>query len=133
MTETKMGYRGSKSILKYTTTILFKLTACSLGLLGGRFIKVVKEQRVDGSIFKSTLRVIRSLRCTLMGNERNSHIQSLSKQLNKPLSFFARGTNSPKKLRQLSKYPFRLIKSDNSQSLITLFKKKALALLFHAG
>lgn len=57
-----MDNRGSKSVLKNT----------------------VKEQRVDGSwlliMFKT---LIRSLRCTLMGFERNYQIKILSKQLTK--------------------------------------------------
>ena len=44
MSENKMGYRGSKSILESN---------------------IVKEQRVDGSWFVA--KIARSLRCTLMG------------------------------------------------------------------
>ena len=58
MTETEMGYRGSKSANK-----------------------AVKEQRVDGSWFLA--QKARSLRYTLMGFERNYQIKVLSKQLNK--------------------------------------------------
>jgi len=58
-----MEYRGSKSVFIANT---------------------VKEQRVDGSWLLIKLAVlIRSLRCTLMGFERNSQIKILSKQLNK--------------------------------------------------
>jgi hypothetical protein len=53
-----MGYRGSKS--------------ANLA---------VKEQRVDGSWFVA--KIARSLRCTLMGFERNYRIKFPSKQLNK--------------------------------------------------
>jgi len=55
-----MEYRGSKSIF---------------------IANIVKEQRVDGSWLLSKLVVlIRSLRCTLMGFERNYQIKILSKQ-----------------------------------------------------
>nr|YP_010697754.1 hypothetical protein P1R16_mgp42 [Porodaedalea niemelaei]YP_010697805.1 hypothetical protein P1S03_mgp40 [Porodaedalea chrysoloma]WCF76650.1 hypothetical protein [Porodaedalea niemelaei]WCF76721.1 LAGLIDADG homing endonuclease [Porodaedalea mongolica]WCF76766.1 hypothetical protein [Porodaedalea chrysoloma] len=57
MIENEMGYRGSKSALA-----------------------AVKEQRVDGSWLLAL--PIRSLRCTLMGFERNYQIKVLSKQLN---------------------------------------------------
>jgi hypothetical protein len=57
-----MDHRGSKSVL----------------------INTVKEQRVDGSwlliMFKT---LFRSLRCTLMGFERNYQVKYPSKQLNK--------------------------------------------------
>ena len=62
MSENEMGYRGSKSALA-----------------------AVKEQRVDGS-WLLTL-PIRSLRCTLMGFERNYQIKVLSKQLNQKFFF----------------------------------------------
>jgi hypothetical protein len=55
--ENKMEYRGSKSVFNNT----------------------VKEQRVDGSWFLA--KIARSLRCTLMGFERNYQIKILSKQL----------------------------------------------------
>lgn len=58
MIENEMGNRGSKSVLG-----------------------PVKEQRVDGSWFLTL--TVRSLRCTLMGFERNYQIKVLSKQLNK--------------------------------------------------
>src|SRR5215469_3560739 len=57
MIENEMGYRGSKSALA-----------------------AVKEQRVDGSWLLTP--IIRSLRYTLMGFERNYQIKVLSKQLN---------------------------------------------------
>jgi hypothetical protein len=68
--ETEMGYRGSKSVLVFST---------------------VKEQRVDGSwgLIKNNSSAIsnnKSLRCTLTGFERNYQIKLLSNQLNK-LSF----------------------------------------------
>jgi len=63
MSENEMGYRGSKSEIKNP-----QLNEIS-----------VKEQRVDGSYFRSNLK----LRCTLMGFERNYQIKILSKQLNK--------------------------------------------------
>jgi len=60
--EKKMDNRGSKSVLKNT----------------------VKEQRVDGSWLLNIVKTIfRSLRCTLMGFERNYQIKILSKQLTK--------------------------------------------------
>jgi hypothetical protein len=68
MKETEMGYRGSKSVS----------------------IDIVKEQRVDGSWFLNKLaiaKIFRSLRCTLMGFERNYQIKILSKQLNKKKFF----------------------------------------------
>ena len=57
MIENEMDYRGSKSALA-----------------------AVKEQRVDGSWLLAL--PIRSLRCTLMGFERNYQLKVLSKQLN---------------------------------------------------
>ena len=64
ISENKMGYRGSKSVL---LLLLFS---------------TVKEQRVDGSwcnyLLSNSL-----LRCTLMGFERNYQIKVLSKQFNK--------------------------------------------------
>jgi hypothetical protein len=61
MSENEMGYRGSKSELKF---------------------KSVKEQRVDGSWLLNILAVpIRSLRCTLMGFERNYQVKIPAKQL----------------------------------------------------
>jgi hypothetical protein len=65
MNENEMGNRGSKSVFESNT---------------------VKEQRVDGNWLLNKLiilKVFRSLRCILMGFERNSHIKILSKQLNK--------------------------------------------------
>jgi hypothetical protein len=57
-----MEYRGSKSVF---------------------ISNAVKEQRVDGSwLLKNLAVLIRSLRCTLMGFERNYQIKILSKQLN---------------------------------------------------
>ena len=64
MSENEMGYRGSKSDL---------------------LNKSVKEQRVDGSWLLKWPQPIRSLRCTLMGFERNYQIKVLSKQLNKKI------------------------------------------------
>jgi hypothetical protein len=62
MSENKMGYRGSKSELNFNS---------------------VKEQRVDGSWLLNKLAVpIRSLRCTLMGFERNYQVKIPTKQLN---------------------------------------------------
>ena len=61
MTESEMGYRGSKSVLLNST---------------------VKEQRVDGS-WSNYLLSSSLLRCTLMGFERNYQIKVLSKQFNK--------------------------------------------------
>ena len=67
MKETEMGYRGSKS---------------------GSLKRSVKEQRVDGSWLLNKLAVpVRSLRCTLMGFERNYQIKVLSKQLNQNFFF----------------------------------------------
>jgi hypothetical protein len=61
MIENEMGNRGSKSDLNF---------------------KSVKEQRVDGSWLLKKLAVpIRSLRCTLMGFERNYQIKNPAKQL----------------------------------------------------
>jgi len=59
--EKKMDNRGSKSVFNNT----------------------VKEQRVDGSWLFNKLNIsIKSLRCTLMGFERNYQIKILSKQFN---------------------------------------------------
>lgn len=67
MIEKEMGYRGSKSIP---------------GLRWNRKPVIVKEQRVDGSWLLNKIAVPnRSLRCTLMGFERNSQIKVLTKQL----------------------------------------------------
>ena len=65
MTETEMGYRGSKSefIIQNPQP---------------KYINSVKEQRVDGSYFGKSPK----LRYTLMGFERNYQIKILSKQLN---------------------------------------------------
>jgi len=61
MKETEMGYRGSKS---------------------GFLKRSVKEQRVDGSWLLNKLAVpVRSLRCTLMGFERNYQVKIPAKQL----------------------------------------------------
>ena len=68
MSENEMGYRGSKSVNR-----------------------IVKEQRVDGSWFLATpaqQRKARSLRCTLMGLERDYQVKIPSKQLNKNLFFY---------------------------------------------
>lgn len=61
MSESEMGYRGSKSVLLNST---------------------IKEQRVDGSWNKYLLSNL-LLRYTLMGFERNYQIKVLSKQFNK--------------------------------------------------
>ena len=63
MKETEMGNRGSKS---------------------GIF--PVKEQRVDGSWF--LLKRARSLRCTLMGFERNTQIKNPSNQINNSKNYY---------------------------------------------
>ena len=60
MNESEIGYRGSKSELKFS----------------------VKEQRVDGSYCIKAKSKIMQLRCTLMGFERNYQVKILSKQLN---------------------------------------------------
>ena len=60
MNESEIGYRGSKSELKFS----------------------VKEQRVDGSYCIKAKSKIMQLRCTLMGFERNYQIKVPSKQLN---------------------------------------------------
>ena len=63
MNESKMDYRGSKSIIFESI--------------------IVKEQRVDGSwLLNKIAAPNRSLRCTLAGFERNYQIKILSKQLN---------------------------------------------------
>ena len=62
MSENEMDYRGSKS--EY-------------------LMDSVKEQRVDGSWLLKLAVLIRSLRYTLMGFERNYQIKVLSKQFNK--------------------------------------------------
>ena len=69
MNESEMGYRGSKSVTSLTP----------IGVEGG----TVKEQRVDGSWLLKLAVIIRSLRYTLMGFERNCQIKVLSKQFNK--------------------------------------------------
>ena len=68
MTETEMGYRGSKSefIIQNPQP---------------KYINSVKEQRVDGSWFLA--QKARSLRYTLMGFERNYQVKIPSNQLNK--------------------------------------------------
>ena len=69
MTETEMGYRGSKSANK-----------------------AVKEQRVDGSWFLA--QKARGLRYTLMGFERNYQVKNPSKQLNSQKFSFSTLTNN---------------------------------------
>jgi hypothetical protein len=69
MSENEMGYRGSKS-----------------GVLP------VKEQRVDGSYFGSTINP--KLRCTLMGGESRYQVKILSKQLNLKKNFSTLVQNS---------------------------------------
>ena len=59
MNENKMGNRGSKSVI---------------------LTKTVKEQRVDGSWGNNYNKKLLSLRCTLMGFERNYQVKNLSKQ-----------------------------------------------------
>ena len=66
----KMGYRGSKSDLKY---------------------KSVKEQRVDGSYFGL---IIPKLRCTLMGGESRYLIKIPSKQLNRGQKYYSSNSYS---------------------------------------
>ena len=61
MNESEIGYRGSKSELKFS----------------------VKEQRVDGSYCIKAKSKQMQLRCTLMGFERNYQIRILSNKLNK--------------------------------------------------
>jgi hypothetical protein len=62
MNENEMGYRGSKSEMKFPQPKLIS----------------VKEQRVDGSYFIK--KIFMKLRCTLMGFERNYPIKIPSKQ-----------------------------------------------------
>ncbi len=63
MSENEMGNRGSKSVVSLYNT-------------------AVKEQRVDGSWLLNQCAVpIRSLRCTLMGFERNYQVRILTNQL----------------------------------------------------
>jgi hypothetical protein len=72
MSESEMGYRGSKSeIMSF-----FKIKLIP-----------VKEQRVDGSWSIKAITKKMLLRCTLMGFERNYQVKILSKQLIK--SFFS--------------------------------------------
>ena len=66
MSENKMGYRGSKSVLNLTNLINFY---------------TVKEQRVDGSCFGLNFKIPR-LRCTLTGYESNYQVKNPSKQFN---------------------------------------------------
>lgn len=61
MSENEMEYRGSKSDWRFQS---------------------VKEQRVDGSwLLKNIAEPIRSLRCTLMGFERNYPVKIPTNQL----------------------------------------------------
>ena len=69
MIESEMGYRGSKSDSVSHT-------------------EFVKEQRVDGSWLLKLAVLIRSLRYTLMGFERNYQIKVLSKQLKYKTNFY---------------------------------------------
>jgi len=67
MIEKEMDYRGSKSIAGY---------------LASRESAIVKEQRVDGSwLLNKIADPNRSLRCTLMGFERNYQVKILTNQL----------------------------------------------------
>ena len=72
-----MDNRGSKSvpnIINYTGT----------AIINNNVLGVVKEQRVDGSWFlNKQVATCRSLRCTLMGFERDYRIRILSKNLYK--------------------------------------------------
>ena len=79
MTETEMGYRGSKSefIIQNPQP---------------KYINSVKEQRVDGSWFLA--QKARSLRYTLMGFERNYQVKNPSKQLNSQKFSFSTLTNN---------------------------------------
>ena len=60
MQETKIGYRGSKSVVFNTT---------------------VKEQRIDGSYYNKIF-ILHTLRYILMGLEKNYQAINLSKQMN---------------------------------------------------
>jgi len=73
MNESEMEYRGSKS----TTGIKNKL-----GTQPNMFV-VVKEQRVDGSWFiKKIIAFLISLRCILVGLERDYQVKTRSNQIN---------------------------------------------------
>jgi len=67
MPEKKMGNRGSK----------------------WKFINFLKEQWADGSYVKFKNLKILTLRCALMGYEKNYQVNILSKQLNKILRSFS--------------------------------------------
>ena len=76
MKETEMGYRGSKS-----SSLLDSCPCEGKSPFGGK--QGVKEQRVDGSwLLKNIAVPVRSLRCTLMGFERNYQVKIPAKQLN---------------------------------------------------
>jgi hypothetical protein len=81
MNENEMGYRGSKSVFNTKP-------------IQNKKLNTVKEQRVDGSWFLKKLG-FRSLRCTLMGFERNYQIKILSKQLN-TTSFYTISSHNTK-------------------------------------
>ena len=70
MNESEIGYRGSKSELKFS----------------------VKEQRVDGSYCIKAKSKIMQLRCTLMGFERNYQIKYPSKQLGAVARYYSTDT-----------------------------------------
>nr|YP_010721293.1 hypothetical protein P4C85_mgp20 [Cyathus jiayuguanensis]WDS46487.1 hypothetical protein [Cyathus jiayuguanensis] len=75
MSESEMGYRGSKSdkIYKYPQSKEINLS--------------VKEQRVEGSYFIYIYHNLMKLRCTLMGFERNYQFRIPTKQLNIKCTF----------------------------------------------
>ena len=73
MSESEMGYRGSKSVNM-----------------------IVKEQRADGSWFLA--KKARSLRCALTGCENSYQIKYPSKQLTKIFSTLSRAATQEPKL-----------------------------------
>jgi len=77
MIKSEMDYRGSKSV---PNNVNFTGTA---KINNNNVLGVVKEQRVDGSWLHKQAATCRSLRCTLMGFERNYQIRILSQELYK--------------------------------------------------
>jgi hypothetical protein len=98
MSESEMGYRGSKS-----------------EIMSLRKLNSVKEQRVDGSWSIKAITKKMLLRCTLMGFERNYQVKILSKQLNK--SFFS----TVPEIKPIQNNWFKTREADNEKELNPYF------------
>ena len=113
MTENEMGYRGSKSVKTLT----------------------VKEQRVDGSWFLNRLIILnRSLRCTLMGFERNYQVGISSNQINiLPFLVKQKGKKIKREIHTFSPQPSSLIPTFANDGKEGTLQYKILAPWFITG